>query len=396
MKNLKHAIFLITLAGLSAFGPFVTDMYLPALPTLPEAFKTTPFWIQMSMSVCMLGLAIGQIFIGPLSDKFGRRTPLLFSMWMFVAASFGCILATDIFFFILMRFFQGIAGAGGIVLSRSISSDKYSGMELAKFLALIAAVHSIAPVAAPIVGGITLTFSDWRGIFACLFAVGVVLLALSYGLRESLDKSRRSALSMLAVFKLYKNVFCDSVALSYILQQGAMAIILFTYISASPFIFEGIYALSPMQFGGIFAANAVAIAVGAGLSSKFKQRRTAVVFSGFGVFIGAVVEAVLLSSGAGVVAVEIVLMAMMAMYGISAPAAAAIVLDSQHKNAGTAAALLGALPFFLGSIAAPCTGIGSVETTFSAIVIFGGFLGALLSLIARHYQKKHGPSTIPE
>ncbi len=178
MNRLNRILFLITLGGLSAFGPFVTDMYLPSLPSLPQAFSTTPFWVQMSMSVCMIGLAAGQVVIGPLSDKFGRRIPLLISMWMFVLASLACIFATNIYFFIAMRFFQGVAGAGGIVLSRSIPSDMYSGMELARFLALVAAVHSIAPVAAPIAGGITILYADWRFIFAILFFLGLILMAL--------------------------------------------------------------------------------------------------------------------------------------------------------------------------------------------------------------------------
>lgn len=394
MNRLNRILFLITLGGLSAFGPFVTDMYLPSLPSLPQAFSTTPFWVQMSMSVCMIGLAAGQVVIGPLSDKFGRRIPLLISMWMFVLASLACIFATNIYFFIAMRFFQGVAGAGGIVLSRSIPSDMYSGMELARFLALVAAVHSIAPVAAPIAGGITILYADWRFIFAILFFLGLILMVLSYRMGETLGAERRSRLSTLAIFKLYKNVLLDKVALFYILQQGSMSIILFVYISTSPYIFQNIYGLNAISFSGIFALNAAGIGVGAMLSSKFHRRRTAVVFSGVGVFVAAIMEACLIYRGAGVVGVESVIFVMMFMFGVAAPAAAAIVLDSQRRNAGTAAALLGALQFLMGSLAVSCTGIGRVTTAFAAMIIIGGFLGALLSLVARHYQKKFGPSTI--
>ena len=326
---------MITLAGLSAFGPFVTDMYLPALPSLPDAFSTTAFWIQMSMSVCMLGLAAGQLVVGPLSDKYGRRAPLLASMWLFVFATIGCVFAGDIYFFVAMRFLQGVAGAGGIVLSRSISSDKYSGLELVKFLAMIAAVHSIAPVAAPIVGGITLKFADWR----------------------------------------------------------AMSAVLFTYISASPFIFENVYGLSPMAFSGVFALNAVGIGIGAWISAKFRRRRHAVVFSGFSisVFVGAAAVAILL--GAGVAVVEACLFFTLLSFGIAAPAAAAIVLDSQRQNSGTAAALLGALPFFVGAMAAPTVALGDERISFSAVAFAGAVCAAVLSLIARNYQKKFGPTT---
>ena len=149
-----------------------------------------------------------------------------------------------------------------------------------------------------------------------------------------------------------------------------------------------------MSFSAIFALNAAGIGVGAMLSAKFRRRRTAVVFSGVGSFAAAIIEAILILAGANVYFVELAIWAMMFMFGVAAPAAAAIVLDSQRNNAGTAAALLGALPFFLGSIAVSCTGFGSVSVSFASMIIIGGFLGALLSLVARHYQKKFGPSTI--
>lgn len=393
MEKAHNILFLITLAGLSAFGPFVTDMYLPALPKLPQIFSTTAFWAQMSMSVCMVGLAAGQVVIGPLSDKFGRRKLLLFSMWLFVFSTFACIFSKDIYFFIAMRFFQGIAGAGGIVLARSIPSDNYSGMQLARFLALIAAVHSVAPVAAPIIGGITLTFFTWQAVFVWLFILGLVLLLMSYKIKESLEPARRSKLSTLAIFKLYKNVFCDKVALSYILQQGAMAIVLFSYIAASPFIFQDVYGLSAMAFSGIFATNALGIGLGAAFSAKFTQRRTAIIFGAFGALVAALVAAILIHFDAPVAAVEASLFTMMAMFGISAPPAAAIILDSQRANAGTAAAFLGAMSFFFGSIAVPLTGFGNTIQTFSFIILFGSASAAVLSLIARHYQKKFGPTT---
>lgn len=393
-NSVANALFIVTLALLSAFGPFVTDMYLPALPSLSEAFGTSDFWVKMSMSICMIGLAVGQIFVGPLSDKYGRRGPLMFSMWLFVLSTAGCVFATDIYFFVLMRFFQGVAGAGGIALSRSISADNYTGLELARFLAMIAAVHSVAPVAAPIIGGITLSFFSWRVIFVCLLVLGVVLMGLSYRIKESLPKNRRSNLSAIAIFSLYKNVVYDKVALFYILQQGAMAIILFAYICSSPFIFEDMYGVKPIVFSCIFAANAIAIAVGAMISSKFRRRRTAVVVSGIGIFAGAILESVMIVSGQNIYLVEGMLFVMLAFFGLAAPAAAAIVLDSQHKNAGTAAALLGALPFAAGSLAAPCIGMGDVAVDFSIVIISGGALSAVLALIARNYQKKYGPSTM--
>lgn len=394
MKKADFVLFVITLAGLSAFGPFVTDMYLPALPSLAESFGSTDFWARMTMSVCMAGLAAGQLLVGPMSDKYGRRAPLLFSMWLFVLSTIGCVFATDIYFFVLMRFFQGVAGAGGIALSRSISADKYSGLELARFLAIIAAVHSIAPVAAPVVGGVMLSFYSWRAVFVCLALLGAVLLWLSYRVGESLPRERRSSLSFFGIFRLYGNVVCDRVAIFYILQQGAMYSILFGYISASPFIFENVYGLQPMAFSGVFALNAIGIGIGAAVSAKFSRRRTAVVCAGVGVLAAALFGALAIVADFGVYAVESSLFAMMFFFGLSTPAAAAIVLDSQRENAGTAAALLGALPFFVGSLAAPLVGLGDIKTDFAFVIVGGGILSALLAFVARAYQKKFGPSVV--
>ena len=346
------------------------------------------------MSVCMVGLAAGQLLVGPMSDKYGRRAPLLFSMWLFALSTIGCVFATDIYFFVAMRFFQGVAGAGGIALSRSISADKYSGLELARFLAIIAAVHSIAPVAAPVVGGVMLSFYSWRAVFVCLALLGAVLLWLSYRVGESLPRERRSSLSFFGIFKLYGNVVCDRVAIFYILQQGAMYSILFGYISASPFIFENVYGLQPIAFSGVFALNAIGIGIGAAVSAKFSRRRTAVVCAGAGVLAAALFGVSAILFDLGVYAVESALFTMMFFFGLSTPAAAAIVLDSQRENAGTAAALLGALPFFVGSLAAPLVGLCDIKTDFAFVIVVGGILAFVLALVARAYQKKFGPSVV--
>lgn len=151
----KYIVFLIVFLGmLSAFGPFVTDMYLPTLPSMAEIFNTTPSMVQLGLATSMLGLAVGQIFFGPLSDKYGRRPILVSAMILFSISTIISIYSPTIEFFNVCRFVQGLGGAGGIVLSRSISTDCYSGRELAKTLAIIGAVNGIAPVTAPVVGGI--------------------------------------------------------------------------------------------------------------------------------------------------------------------------------------------------------------------------------------------------
>lgn len=177
-KRRNSAFFIFVFLGmLTAFGPFVTDMYLPSLPSMTFYFNASTSLVQLGLTFSMLGLAAGQIVFGPLSDKFGRRKPLLASMILFLVSTLACIFAPTIEIFIALRLLQGIAAAGGIVISRSVATDKFKGANLAKALAIIGAINGVAPVAAPVIGGAVLKVTGWQGIFGVLCAVGVLLTA---------------------------------------------------------------------------------------------------------------------------------------------------------------------------------------------------------------------------
>lgn len=170
----KIGVFIpATLGMLTAFGPFVTDFYLPVLPEMSEFFHTSPALASLSLTTGMIGLAAGQVFIGPLTDKFGRKKILVGSMLMFAIASVLCIIALNIYIFNLMRIFQGLAGAGGIVISKSMSMDMFSGKELANFMAILGSINGIAPVCAPVIGGLMAGFTSWQGAFGLLLASAI-------------------------------------------------------------------------------------------------------------------------------------------------------------------------------------------------------------------------------
>lgn len=238
-KRHNSAFFLFVFLGmLTAFGPFVTDMYLPSLPAMTDFFHASASEVQLGLTFSMLGLAAGQILFGPLSDKFGRRLPLLISMGLFLLSTLACIFAPNIKVFIALRFIQGIAGAGGIVISRSIATDKFKGNNLAKALAIIGAINGIAPVAAPVLGGSVLKITSWQGIFWILFTLGLFLSAACVHFNESLSHTKRSKEKIIHTLGLFKEVIKKRKYTFCVLQMAFAQAILFGYIASSPFILQ--------------------------------------------------------------------------------------------------------------------------------------------------------------
>lgn len=233
MKGKKNSkVFILVFLGmLTAFGPFVTDMYLSTLPAMSDYFHTTSSMVQLGLTASMIGLAAGQLLFGPLSDKYGRRLPLIISMALFAVATIGCIYSYTIMQFVGWRLVQGIAGAGGIVISRSVAADKYAGRELAKMLALIGAINGVAPVAAPMGGGFLAGSVGWIGIFWCLFVLGLILLWGSIHFEESLPVEARKQKSWKNVFLSFAEVLRNHRYVCYTLQFGFAQGVLFANIS---------------------------------------------------------------------------------------------------------------------------------------------------------------------
>ena len=263
-------IYLAILLGfLTAFAPFVTDFYLPALPSLTDYFSASASAVQMSLTMSMLGLACGQLVVGPISDKFGRKKLLIGSLVVFLMTTLLCLFAPGIVSFNLFRLFQGMAGSGGLVISRSVTTDSFRGRLLSKFLALVSAINGIAPVTAPVLGGILLKFTSWKGTFVALLVIGVALLALALRFTETLAIHRRSQKSLVSTFALYGKVLHNGEYVRNLLVFVATQFVLFSYIAASPFIFQVGFGFSPMMFSFVFALNAIGIGVGCALSGKF-------------------------------------------------------------------------------------------------------------------------------
>lgn len=387
-KRHNSAFFLFVFLGmLTAFGPFVTDMYLPSLPAMTSYFGTSVSMVQLGLTFSMLGLAAGQLVFGPLSDKYGRRAPLLISMGLFLVSTLGCIFSPTIELFVLLRFVQGLAGAGGIVISRSIATDKFKGLNLAKALAVVGAINGIAPVAAPVLGGAILKVTTWRGVFAVLFVLGVALLGACIHFNESLSRVKRSQESVWKTLSLFKQVVKNRTFMLYVLQMAFAQGMLFGYIAASPFIIQEHYGFSPFAFSLFFAANAVAIGTGADLSVKFKRQENCVLASCAGMLVCSVALLAALLAGAGVWMFEALLFVMLFMMGLSFTASTALAMDAVRGQAGTGSALLGASGFLFGSIVSPIVGMGNILVTSGITFVVCAVCSGVCALLARPSKK---------
>lgn len=380
MKQNMKVFIPATLGMLTAFGPFVTDFYLPVLPEMTGYFHTTPALASMSLTAGMIGLAAGQLFIGPLTDKYGRKRILVGSMLLFVVASLLCIFSGDIFMFNAMRVLQGLAGAGGIVIAKSMSADMYTGRELASFMALLGAINGIAPVCAPVVGGLMAGVTSWTGVFAVILAVGLVLMVCSMFLPETLQPANRIRKSVIKVYGNLFRVFRNSRFTLSVMAEMACFFMFFAYIASSPFIMQQMYHLSPLGYSLCFGLNALMIGVGAAMATRFRSQGTCLRFGGLGMLAGTLLLAFLLNTAMPLWIVMLAYIYTLICFGLMQPPLTAIVLDSERDNAGAASAIFGASGFVAGALSSPLVGIGDITVT-SGLVMACGAVVCLLFIL---------------
>lgn len=387
-KKTTSTLLLISLALLSSFGPIVTDFYLPALPSIAKYFQTSASNAQLSLSLSMLGLALGQLIIGPLSDKHGRKKPLLVCMWVFLFSTIACLFSWDIYSFVFFRLIQGMAGAGGLVLSKSIPTDLFSGKELAKYIAIISAINGIAPIVSPVIGGILLEFTNWKGAFWVLLGLGIVILILSYKLEESLPAQKRSNKSTLSNFKSLGKVFRNPSYTYNTLTLVMSSVVLFSYIASSPFIIQEHYGFSALIFSLCFGLNSISIVIGSALSMRFKQTKNSIIVGSIGVLIFSISTGLILFYDLPFIYYESSLIFVLFFFGLLFPAATALALDSERENAGSASAAIGSITFLAGSICTPLVGLGNLLHSTAICIIIGGVFTAVFCYLARRNENR--------
>ena len=343
---------IIMLALLAAFGPFCTDLYLPAVPTITRQLHTDAAALQLTLTTSFLGLALGQLLIGPISDAFGRKRPLYVSLIVFALSSMACVLAPNISALIGARFFQGLAGAGGIVLSRAIACDLFQGARLTQFMSLLMTINSLAPILGPIFGSLITTYFNWLALFWFLALWGALLYVAAFkAIPETLPPAQRSPRITAALWDLLRECqnppfICMALALSII--SGAF----FGYLAASPFIFQVIFGLSALQYSIVFAVSAVCITLGANaaawLAQKVPERKIAMVALWVQLLapLGLALE-IWLSWHSFLVAGSFALF--LALNGMVQSTGFTEVMAVRRGGAGAATGLFGVLNFFLGA-----------------------------------------------
>ncbi|HJF84851.1 MAG TPA: multidrug effflux MFS transporter [Megamonas hypermegale] len=388
--------FLITLLALiCSIGPLATDMYLPAFPEITAYFTTTPSMVQLTITTWLIGLAVGQIIAGPLSDIYGRQKPLIFSLVFFTISVIACIFSPSIHLFIFARLIGGFAASSALVIGRAIASDVYSGTMLTKFLSTVMIIQGIAPIIAPVLGGQLLLFFPWTSVFVILAFASLIIIVLSAcKYKESLPKEKRIRGNLSQVLKIFFSLCARPYFASLCAIQFFIFCSLFAYISGMPFILQGIYGFSPQQFSFVFAFVGVGMMCFGKLTNILTGRVAdgKLLFLGLcqGVFFGVLfLIGVLLNLNIYILIVFLLLSE--TSLAITAATSFSLAMQTQKKVAGSASALLGFFSSISGSLVAPIVGIGGGTTAVpTALVIALAEIIALciFLVVTKKYIKK--------
>jgi DHA1 family bicyclomycin/chloramphenicol resistance-like MFS transporter len=382
-RHRTRAVQLAVIGGLSSFGPLSLDLYLPALPRVARALHATDGVTQLSISACLVGLAIGQLAFGPVSDRFGRRRPLLVGVALWTITAAACALAPDVEILVLLRLLQGLGGAAGLVIARAVIRDRYDGRALTRAYGVQALMSNIAPAIAPVAGGALLHVMSWRGLFLVLTGVGCVLLSGTWlGLPESLAVDQRRPGGARQMIGSVSALRGDR---SFVGAAGVYALssaVLFTYISLSSFVLQQRFGLSAGTFSLVFAGNSIGIILTGSLTIALLRRRgaRAVLAGGLALMVvGVAALCVAVSAGWGTGIVLVALLAAIAALGIILPTATALALRGHAEQAGAASALLGGSQYLAGALAGPLVSLSGATGTAMAVGMAIFTVAALIS-----------------
>jgi len=386
------------LGALSAFGPLSMDLYIPALPALGHELHTTEALAQVTMSACLIGLALGQLLWGPISDRYGRRRPLLWAVAGFAVASLVCAVSPSIELLILVRLLQGLCGAAGMAIARAVVHDVYAGAEATAAFAALTAIAGAAPVLAPLLGGALLTFTDWRGLFVALGAIGaLLLLTAALFVPETHPRAERTTGGLGNDLRGIGAALGNGPFMVFALTLGLASAGFFTYLQMSSFVLQNQFGVDAQGFALIFAVNAGGIMLGAWISRRLARRpsrtsgpegrgrldaRRVVLIS---LTLGTAAAAAVLLSGllhSPLPWLLAPLFLLVGLHGVNNPTLTALALGRITRGAGSASAVLGTLAALLGALVPPLLSRAGVSATLMGATMLVAFAAALALLAA--------------
>ncbi|WP_373894825.1 Bcr/CflA family efflux MFS transporter [Virgibacillus sp. CBA3643] len=366
----------LLLAMLAILGPLNIDMYLPSFPGIAEDFGANATLVQLSLTACLIGLAIGQLVVGPISDAQGRRKPLLISTTLFALASILCAFAPNITTLIAARFLQGFTASAGVVLSRAVVRDVFSGKELTKFFSLLMVINAVAPMVAPMLGGAILAYpsAGWQSIFYTLAIIGIlIVIIVAAKLKETLPPEKRIPSSIGSSVMTMGSLMKDRSFIGYALVVGFVHGGSFAYVSGTPFVYQDIYGVSPQVFSVLFGINGIAIITGSfiigrlsGIISEVKMLQTAVAIA-----LTATSLLLIMTIIQGPLASLVILIFIyMTTMGMIITSTFTLGMAKQGHRAGSASAILGMLPMLLGAGFSPLAGINEASAIPMGAILF--------------------------
>ncbi|WP_330340427.1 multidrug effflux MFS transporter [Streptomyces sp. NBC_00557] len=375
----------LVLGGLTATPPLAMDMYLPSLPEVTRSLHAPAATVELTLTACLLGMALGQLVVGPMSDRRGRRRPLLAGLAVYLLATALCAVAPNVETLVAFRLAQGLAGAAGIVIARAVVRDLYDGVAMARFFSTLMLISGVAPIVAPLIGGQILRVTDWRGVFLVLTGVGVLLAALVWlRLPETLPPAERHGGGVGDALRSMRALLADLPFTGYTLAGSFAFAALFAYISASPFVVQEIYGASPQTFSLLFGLNSVGLVAAGQINGKVLAGRVSldkVLATGLTVIVLAATALLLMATGAlgdtGLAPVAAALFVLMSAMGITLPNTQSLALLRTRHAAGSASALLGTTSFLVGAVASPLVGVAGEHTAVPMAVV--QLVGALVA-----------------
>lgn len=373
LSSRQRFVYVIVLGALTALGPLTVDLYLPAFPAIEKELVTSVSAIQLTLTATTIGFALGQLLVGPWSDKVGRRTPLLIATTLHILSSLAIIYAPTVEWVGVFRVLQGIGAAGGGVVAVAMVRDLFGGLPLVRMMSRLALVSGLAPVLAPVIGSQLLLFTDWRGIFLFLTIYGVLVIAAAFFfLVETQPAARRGDRGHSTARERYRALFTDRVFVGVIIVAGMTFSGLFAYLSSASFLFQEIFDFSPQEFGYLFAVNSVAIIIGVQSSSRLAKvvgPQWILLGAVSLMFVAAATIAVLGLVGVGLLGILIPLWFFILACGFAFPVQQVLAIDGHGGEAATAASLMGAVNFGSAGLLSPIIGLFGIHNAIPMAVM---------------------------